>query len=157
MNLPIIDKIQERARKAETRTREQFKELQQRSRELVERGGENLKEQAEPLRRNVTRAEIQALDTVGAWLDRIHEATGERTDWLDKGRSFLKQVAKDIHQGNLTVDDLPIEGYDSLGVKKITALLQALDPEQRENIRAYEAAHKDRVSIPRAIDRLNAG
>ena len=156
MNLPIIDKIQEQARKAETRTREQIKELQQRSRDLVERGGENIKEQAEPLRRTVSQAEVQALDTVGEWLDRLHQATGERAEWLDKGRSFLGQVAKDIQQGNLTVDDLPIDDYDALGVKKITTLLQALAPEQRETIRAYEAAHKNRVSVPRAIDRLNA-
>ena len=154
MNLPIIGKIQDQARKAETRTREQLKELQERGRELVEKSSDNLRGHAERSRRTITRAEVQALDTVGAWIDRLNHATGDKADVLEKGREFLAEVARDIHLGNLTVDDLPIAAYDELGVKKIAAQLAELDLPQREMIRAYEALHKNRVSISRAIERL---
>ena len=154
MDLPIIDKIQKQARKAETRTREQLKDLQSRSRELLERGGENIKNTAETSRRTLSRAEVQALDTVGEWLDHLHQATGERAEWLDRGRTFISQVARDIQLGNLTVDDLPIEGYDQLNVKQIAARLADLDAAQREMVRSYESAHKNRVTVFRTLDRL---
>ncbi len=154
MDLPIIDKLQEQTRKAETRTREQLRDLQNRGRDLLDRGGDQLKDHADRSRRTLTRAEVQALDTVGRWLEAAHQATGERAEWLDKGRSFLDQVARDIHLGNLTVDDLPIPGYDELSVKKIAAQLPGLDSAQWELIRNYELNHKNRVSIFRALDRL---
>ncbi len=154
MDLPIIDKLQERARKAENRTREQLKDLQNRSRDLIERGGENIKQTAETSRRTLTRAEVQALDTVGEWLDHLHQATGERAEWLDRGRTFISQVAKDIQLGNLTVDDLPIEGYDQLNVKQVAARLADLDAAQCEMIRSYESANKNRVTVFRTLDRL---
>lgn len=154
MDLPIIDKLQEQARKAESRTREQIKDLQHRGRELFERSGENIKQTAESSRRTLTRAEVQALGTVGEWLDHLHQATGERADWLDKGRSFISQVALDIRLGNLTVDDLPIAGYDELNVKTIAAKLVELEATQRDLIRSYEAANKNRVTVFRTLDRL---
>lgn len=162
MNLAFIDKIQEQAKKAEGRTkehvektREQLKELQTRGRDLVTKGGETLKTRADRSRRDITLAEAQALDTVGAWLERLHEATGERADWLDRGRTLMDQVASEIRLGNLTVEDLPIAGYDALGVKKIGEALKDLEPKQRELVRAYELTHKNRITVFRAVDRLN--
>jgi len=163
MTLAIIDRIQEQARKAEDRTkeqvektREQIKDLQSRGRDLVNKSGETIKTRANRSRRGITLAEAQALDTVGAWLERLHEVTGERVDWLERGRDLLDDVANEIRLGNLTVEDLPIEGYDALGVKKIGEALKDLEPRQRELIRAYELTHKNRVTVFRAVDRLNA-
>jgi len=163
MNLAFIDRIQEQAKKAEDltkeqveKTREQLKELQSRGRDLVNKSGETIKTRATRSRRNITLAEAQALDTVSAWIERVHEATGERAEWLDRGRTFMDQVANEIRLGNLTVEDLPIAGYDTLGVKKIGEALKELDPSQRELIRAYELTHKNRVTVFRAVDRLNA-
>ncbi len=165
MNLPIIDKLQEQARTAQDRTREQlerqlertreqFKELQDRGQGLLDRNAETLKERSQMTRRTITRAEAQALDLVDGWLERLQQATGEKAPWIDKGRSFIHQVAQDVRRGTLTMDDLPIRDYDDLGVKAIALALKDLDPEQRELIRSYEQAHKDRVTVYRAIDRL---
>ena len=95
MNLPIVDKLQEQARRAENvtkeqveKTRERLEELQDKGRELVERSSETLKTHAERSHRSITLAEAQALDTVGAWIDRAHKATGERAAWMDLGRTF---------------------------------------------------------------------
>ena len=117
MNLEIIDRIQERARKAETQTRDQLEKLQTRGRDIVKRNRENLNERADRSRRSITQAEAQALDVVSAWLDRLYEVTGERADVLDKGRSFIEEVSRDIRLGNLRVEDLPIEDYDTLNVR----------------------------------------
>lgn len=161
MNLPIIEKIQEHARKAEEttkermgRTRDQIKELQTKGQELVNKSNESLRQRADRSRRNITRAEAQALDTISAWLDRLNEVTGEKAEFIDKGRVFIDQVSHDVRMGNLTMADLPVEEYDSLGVKKIAVAIKGLTPEQREMVRVYEQAHKNRVSVGRAIDRL---
>jgi hypothetical protein len=163
MNLPIVDKLQEGARKAENvtkeqveKTRERLEELQDKGREMVERSSETLKTRAERSRRNITLAEAQALDTVGAWIDRAHKATGERAEWLDRGRTFVDRVAQEIRIGNLSVEDLPIDDYDSLGVKAIGEALKDLEPTQRELIHAYEGTHKNRVTVFRTIERLDA-
>jgi len=163
MNLPIVDKLQEQARRAENVTKEQVEktrgrldELQNKGREIVERSSETLKTRAERSRRSITLAEAQALDTVGAWIDRAHKATGERADWMDRGRTFVDRVAHEIRLGNLAVEDLPIDGYDSLGVKAIGEGLKELEPSQRELIRAYEQTHKNRITVFRTIDRLDA-
>ncbi len=163
MNLPIVDKLQEGARKAENvtkeqveKTRERLEELQDKGREMVERSSETLKTRAERSRRNITLAEAQALDTVGAWIDRAHKATGERAEWLDRGRTFVDRVAQEIRIGNLSVEDLPIDDYDSLGVKAIGEALKELEPAQRELIDAYEQTHKNRVTVFRTIERLDA-
>ncbi len=161
MNLPIIEKIQEHARKAEDatkermeRTRDQIKEIQNKGQELVSKSNETIRQRATRSRKNITRAEAQALDTIGAWLDRLNEVTGEKAEFIDKGRQFIDQVSRDVRMGNLTMEDLPIGDYDSLGVKKIAAALKELPPDQREMVRVYEQAHKNRVSVGRAIDRL---
>ena len=163
MNLEIIDRIKEQSRKAENLTKEQmdrargqFKELHTRGRDLVSRGSENIKHTADRSRRNITLAEAQALDTVTAWMDRLHKATGERAEWLDRGRELMEEVAHEIRVGNLGVEDLPIADYDSLGVKKIGVVLEDLTCAQRELIRAYEITHKNRVTVYRAIDRFDA-
>ena len=161
MNLPIVDKLQEQARKAVKndrmeKTRERIDELQNKGREMVERSSETLKTHAERSRRNITLAEAQALDTVGAWIERAHQATGERAEWLDRGASFVDRVAQEIRLGNLSVEDLPIDDYDSLGVKAIGEALKEMESAQRELVRAYEQTHKNRVTVFRTIDRLEA-
>ncbi len=154
MDLPIIDRIQEQAKKANTATRERAERTREQLKDLQDRYVENLRKQTNQSRRRISQVELQALGTVERMLERINKATGERAEFLDKGRSFIDQVAQDIRKGNLTVEDLPIADYDDLGVKKIAEHLSTLDSEQRETIRVYEQAHKNRVSVYRAIDRL---
>ena len=154
MDLPIIDRIQEQAKKANDATKERTAKTRDQLKDLQDRYIGSLKEQTTRSKRNISKLELQALGTVERMLERINKATGERAEFLDKGRSFIDQVSQDIRKGNLTVDDLPIADYDGLGVKKVAEQLSALDLEQREMIRAYEQAHKNRVSVYRAIDRL---
>ena len=161
MNLPIVDKLQEQARKAVKnerveKTRERIDEIHSKGREMVERSSETLKTHAERSRRSITLAEAQALDTVGAWIDRAHQATGERAEWLERGSTFIDRVAQEIRLGNLSVEDLPIDDYDSLGVKAIGEALKELESAPRELLRAYEQTHKNRITVFRTIDRLEA-
>ena len=153
MDLPIIDRIQEQAKKANEATKDRAEKTRDQFKELQTKYVDTLKEQAGRSRRTISKVELQALGTVERMLERLHKVTGERAEFLDKGRSFIDQAAQDIRKGNLTVDDLPITDYDALGVKKIAEQLPQLSLEDREMIRAYEQAHKNRVSVYRVIDR----
>lgn len=154
MDLPIIDRIQEQAKKANDATKERTAKTRDQLKDLQDKYLESIKTQTSRSRRTISKVELQALETVERMLERIHKATGERAEFLDKGRSFIDQVSQDIRKGILTVDDLPVDDYDGLGVKKIAEKLASLQVEQREMIRVYEQAHKNRVSVYRAIDRL---
>jgi hypothetical protein len=49
---------------------------------------------------------------------------------------------------------LPIARYDELTAKEIIGLLDDLDPDQRDRIRAYETAHRARKTVIGKLDRL---
>ena len=49
--------------------------------------------------------------------------------------------------------DEPWPGYDELNVSEITAVLREADDDTVENVRKYEAAHKDRAGVLKATER----
>lgn len=55
-----------------------------------------------------------------------------------------------IHNG----DSLAIPGYDSLAASQVIPRLGALDPDELEAVRAYEAAHRGRRTILGRIQQL---
>lgn len=60
-------------------------------------------------------------------------------------------VAKDVA---IKVEIAVIEGYDEMNVKDIVALLPSLSKEKLQEVRAYEAANKNRVTVLREIDTM---
>ncbi|HEX3539439.1 MAG TPA: hypothetical protein VHT75_03260 [Acidimicrobiales bacterium] len=56
--------------------------------------------------------------------------------------------------GSPGAEDLPIAEYDFLGVSEILPLLAELDPEELEDVRAYEADARGRATILFRIDAL---
>lgn len=50
---------------------------------------------------------------------------------------------------------LPIAGYDDLTARQIVALLGELTPAQRQRIRRYETAGRNRKTVLSKLDRLN--
>ena len=48
---------------------------------------------------------------------------------------------------------MPIEDYDSLGVKEISERLQELSDEEVEQLRRYETANKNRSTLLKRFDK----
>jgi hypothetical protein len=46
----------------------------------------------------------------------------------------------------------PLEGYDDMNVDVVAARIETLDGETLTRVRAYEVAHKNRVTVLREID-----
>jgi hypothetical protein len=68
-----------------------------------------------------------------------------------------KQAAKAAAAAPADADSpvqLPIARYDELTAKEIIGLLDDLDPDQRDRIRAYETAHRARKTVIGKLDRL---
>ena len=47
----------------------------------------------------------------------------------------------------------PVEGFDDLNVKQVIARIASLDRQALKDVRAYEEAHKNRLTVLREIDR----
>ena len=54
----------------------------------------------------------------------------------------------------VTADDLPIAGYDTLAASQIVARLDGLAAEQLAAVAAYEAAHRNRKTVLGKLDQL---
>jgi uncharacterized membrane protein len=68
---------------------------------------------------------------------------------LDKLEKRIQEVEQNIAAKKSA---LPIEDYDRLNAEEIVKRLEALPSEQLVALRGYEAGHKGRVTILKAID-----
>lgn len=74
---------------------------------------------------------------------------------LDRVEGFVKTIDGRLQgwlAGAAAHAAAPIEGYDALSAKEVVAKLDGLDAATLQAVRAYEAAHKNRVTVLREID-----
>ncbi len=64
------------------------------------------------------------------------------------------RAKKEERTGESPDQDLPIKGYRHLTVAQIKSRLRKLSPAQVRKIRQYEAKHKNRKSLIKAIDAM---
>ena len=74
---------------------------------------------------------------------------GKLSQSLDKLEKRLQEVEKDLAA---KANALPIEDYDRLNADEIVKRIETLPSEQLITLRGYEAGHKGRVTILKAID-----
>lgn len=82
------------------------------------------------------------------------EAAPVRPAPLSRGAERLEGCARHWRQRRDALEAPPISDYDELNVKQVQAHLEGLDVYELEKLRAYELAHKDRVTVTRAVDRI---
>ncbi len=78
-------------------------------------------------------------------------------------RERLTKLSKEIDALTAKIDsqlvaavpavDLPIAKYDTFTVKEINAMLDALSMDELAKVQAYEAAHANRVTVLREVER----
>ncbi len=79
-------------------------------------------------------------------LERIVPNKAERSHETDEGVEIDVEFA----------EEPPWPGYDALNVQQVIERLPALEPHDLRSLRAYELAHKNRITVLREIDRLLA-
>ena len=83
-------------------------------------------------------------------LDRAQAALAAAPARLDPLARPLKSAVEDRYAHLV---EPPIADYDSLGVKKVDGALRELDLIGLERVARYEASHKDRITVLRAVER----
>src|SRR5262245_20833183 len=79
---------------------------------------------------------------------------------VNKQRSEFGETREALEQearGQSPDRDLPIEGYQHLTVAEVVGRLDALSPEQVEQVRQYEQAHRNRKTLLRQLERRLRG
>jgi hypothetical protein len=62
-----------------------------------------------------------------------------------------------IANGSGAPPSLAIPGYDSLSASQVVQRLEGLSPAELEEVRAHEAAHRQRRTILHRVEQLLAG
>ncbi|MCO4772499.1 MAG: hypothetical protein KDA24_20870 [Deltaproteobacteria bacterium] len=158
------------------KTREQLKNLKDRSISELEERRATLASKADEARNTVVEKADEARKTL---VDKADEArkTGEgavrnaQVTVLETARDVLAWAGERVELEPLTRGEqelnqrivtlrasdasmLAVEGYDDLSVKKVIAALDAgtFDEAALQTLRAYEVAHKNRVTLLRELD-----
>ena len=99
-------------------------------------------------RRETGRVRLWSLGTDA--LERAHDALENAPEALAPVTGRLNKAVED---GLDLVTRPPIADYDELNVKQVSAALEGLALVSLERVVRYERAHKDRVTVYRAVDR----
>jgi hypothetical protein len=71
-----------------------------------------------------------------------------------EGAEQLREGAKAAEQAKASVQLPAIDNYDDLNVGQVKEALEGLSAYQLDKVRRYEMAHKNRVTVMRALDDL---
>lgn len=100
-----------------------------------------LRDRAEKIAAEVRPQVVERVPALAPVLDRVEELVktvdGRLQGWLAGAAAHAAA---------------PIAGYDALSAKDVVAKLAGLDAATLQAVRAYEAAHKNRVTVLREID-----
>jgi uncharacterized protein YdaU (DUF1376 family) len=121
------------------------------------------------LNRRWSSVESRMTGQVRSWREQVQHRTEEFSQDLsergkeieDSARKFVSRVktegsrVSDISEIKIEVqvkEKPPIEGYDEMTVQDVLERLPGFDAEMLTEMRVYEAAHKNRVTVLREID-----
>ncbi len=176
MPAPFIDRIEKTREQIKNWSTERLDEVQARQKELIEQGEERLQagrkvlaerkdaltERTDALRKQADEAldhsvgalrtaEATVLEAARDLLARGADTLGDRAPFLARGEKALEEALVALRAGHKAT--LPIEGYTEGTVKDLLPKIEALDLAGLRTVRAWEAAHKNRKTVLRAIDK----
>lgn len=143
----LLTKRDELVKQGEERIQEGQKALQEK-REAIKARGTDVLDSAQGA---VAVAEATVLEAARDLLARASDSLGDRATFLARGQEALDEALVALRAGHRAT--LPVEGFETLSVKKATAQLAGLDIADLKTLRAYEVANKNRVTLLRELDR----
>lgn len=153
---------------------ETLPETLRRAPELLKSAPDTLRRAPELLKSAPERLQARRDEAVANARHQVHLARGDaqerlwlfETDVLHRAEDLLTRgeelpVVKRVvpHAERLVHERLelttrpPIADYDDLNVKQVSAALEGLSRVDLLRVRGYETAHKDRVTVTRAVDK----
>jgi chromosome segregation ATPase len=108
-----------------------------------------LQEQLKELQTVQVKAVSRLEDAVGTFKEVVTANYKKLSQSLDKLETRLQEIEKTL---NTRTHQLPIADYDRLNADEVVRKIEALGADKLRAVREYEAAHKGRVTVLKAID-----
>jgi len=144
----IRERLEKTRAQIKTWSNEALEELQTRQKDLTQRREDVLRQSTEAFDTGlatVLGAEATVLETAKDLLGRARNGLGGRGEFLKRGEDALTEALVALRAGHRAT--LPIEGFETLSVKKAIAKLDGLDYDDLRTIRAFEEANKNRKTL----------
>lgn len=129
--MKFLDKAEQRGVEVEKLLNEQVAEMRKRVESRVEEVKEEVAARGEAMEKEVQKA-----------MDKVKPSS------INGKRAEVDQIQIDVEMAEAQ----PIAGYDEMNVEEVRERLGLLDVAKLQEVRAYEVAHKNRVTILREID-----
>lgn len=105
------------------------------------------------VRRSFRRSERELENQVEAVLSRLDVPSRAHVNKLNANLDALNAKLNDLLVTGETAVVAPIVGYDTLTAKEVVAKLDKLTVAELVDVKQYEMAHEDRVTVLREVDR----
>jgi len=139
---------------ARSTVEDEVKDVLGRVRQLESQSQTVVREQLNQRFARILAIEQQIWQRAEGLVDRVKPEISSRFPALspvvDRVGDAIRTVDARLHQGR--AGGAPIADYDALNVKQVITKLAALNADQLRAVRAYEVAHKNRVTVLRAVD-----
>jgi len=164
----LVDEAESRGEKMESATLRQVKNVRKGVEKQVEKQVKMAEKEVGKVQKRfvkqVRRSEAQAENSIDAQVERVLERMGipsrERIvnlsaeiDALSRKIDQKVVQAVEVPAAVAGTQTAPLAAYDSMTAREIVALLDGMTPAQMAEVRAYEMAHDNRVTVTREIDR----
>jgi len=167
----IVGEAEHRGEKMEAATLRQVKSASKSVTKQVKGAEREVQKVQKRLAKRVRRSEAQAENEIDAQVERVLERLGiPSRDRIVKLSAEIEALSRKIDlevvqagvmKGAIEAEaqqaveqmPLPLTGYDSMTAREIVALLDGMTESQLADVKAYEMAHDNRVTITREVDR----
>ena len=164
----LVDDAENRGEQMETATLKQVKNVRKDVEKQVKKQVQMAEKEVEKVQKRVVkqvrRSETQAENSIDAQVERVLERMGiPSRERIVKLSAEIEALSRKIDQEVVQVVEVPaavvetqaapLPAYDSMTAREIVALLDEMTPEQMAEVKAYEMAHDNRVTVTREIDR----
>ena len=137
----LRSKIEKRADEIRTVVDEKVTTLRQRGEDMQHKG----EEAVTAARGRIRHLEAETLEGALELLGKARTKLGDRATVLEKGEEALSELLISLRATDAAT--LPIANFDDLSIKKVLPALDGLALVDLRSLRAYELAHKNRVTL----------
>jgi ElaB/YqjD/DUF883 family membrane-anchored ribosome-binding protein len=154
MAQPLKQRIEKTRDDLKSWGNERLQQIKKRGEDLEQRGND-LRHRAEARldegKGKVLQAEAQVLEAAADALAKAGERIGPRAAFVARGEHALREALVALRAGHHAT--LPVPGFEAMSVAAAKTAIETLDVPALRTLHAYEAKHKNRVTLLREIDR----
>ncbi len=154
----FVDEAESRGVKMEETAQRQMKDAQRGMKKQVKKAEKEMEKVQKRLVKQLRRSEATAENEVDTQVERVLERLGipsrERIVKLSAEIEALsRKIDQQVAQAQTAEMEAPLAGYDAMTAREIVALLDGMYPAQLAEVKAYETARENRVTVIREVER----